>query len=300
MNEKSELSKIALIKLFILVSACAIAYWPEMAPVIRAVPFSSELAHTAVFPIAAILLVYLRFNILKQNFASGSAWGVVFLSFGILLYSLCIWPFTFGYARQIAIIPSLAGIILMCCGWRFLKCCVPLLFILWLAIPIGPRLYANLSIYPETLTIDVTAKTLNLLPGTDVTVAGNDLLFKHYSAIGAIALGESIRGARLFFASTLIGLFVIFCEVRTKWRIVGAIALSVPVIFLSNFLRLLTESLITIYGGVRVESSLPRDIATALSLLIAYALFASIVYGNWNLYTEEQPVDNPQESKYAD
>jgi exosortase/archaeosortase family protein len=299
MNEKPEISKPAIIKLFILISLCAIAYWPEIKPLIHAAPSSSELAHTAAFPIAAILLIYLRRDSLKQSLSTGSGWGVGILASGILMYALCIWPFTFGYARQVAVIPSLAGIILACCGWRFLKASAALLLICLVAIPIGPRLYANLAMHPETVTIDATARTLNILPGNEVKAVGSDLLFKRQSASGVIALGESNRGARLFFAFALIGLFVIFCEHRSRWRVLGAIAFSIPIILLTNFVRLLTESLITIYAGIRAESSAARDISTAFSLMLVYALFVVIVYGNWNLYIEEHTENNSEEPKYA-
>ena len=283
----------ALARLTILFGLCVWMFWPEAVRIALTIPKSSEIAHALVTPVAVLLLVYLRRVALVENLTKGSAWGIVGLAGGLTMYAGTTWPFNYGYARDIAIIPVLAGVVLVTCGWRVLKLSLPMLLLVLLSVPIPSRLYATLIIRPETYTIAATATTLDQLPGIDTSVKGTDLLFSSEQSSGVIALGESNRGARLLLAFAAVGVFVAFSRIRSPWRIVVAAAAAAPIVLFCNFFRLLCWGLAVIYTGVSPTSALPRNVSAVCSLFASYVLFAFVCAFGFNLFID---ADEKQEN----
>lgn len=230
---------ISLIKLTILLGLSFWLFWSLITAIARSSLNSSEMAHALVVPVAIVLLVYSRRGKFVECPMQPTAWGILFLLGGIGLYAVTTWPFNYGYARDLAVLPVLAGIILIAFGWRFLKLSLPMLLLVILAIPVGSRLYASLVIRPETMTISVTAKLLDLLPGIQTWIKGTDLFFSAGDSSGIVALGETNRGSRLLLTFAAIGVFIAFSRIRSTWRLVGIAAAAVPIVFLGNFLRFL-------------------------------------------------------------
>lgn len=271
-------------KLVILLGLSVWAFWPELTMIVSTLPRSSELAHAAVAPVAILLLIYQRRRALIENLTKGSLFGVVVLIAGIGLYAVATWPFSYGYVRNIAMIPVFAAVILAACGWRVLKLSVPMLLLLLLSIPIGPRLYASLIIRPETYTIAATATALDWLPGINTWVEGVDVFFSSAQNVGAVALGESNRGARLLLALALVGVFVTFSQIRSLGRLVTVAIAAAPIVLFCNFLRFFCWGLIATYSQLGPASALPRNIAVVCSLFAAYVLFVIVCSFKLNLF----------------
>ncbi|MCK4753306.1 MAG: exosortase/archaeosortase family protein [Planctomycetes bacterium] len=276
----------AITKLVILFGLCLWLFWPEVTKMIASVSVYSEKAHILVVPVAIMLLIFLRRHALTKNLTDGSMWGLVILVVGLAMYAAVIWPFEFGYAHYVAIIPVLAGAILVACGWRILKLSLPMLLLLLISFPLGSRIYARLIIRPETYTIKATATALNLLPSVDTYVKGVDLIFTSKENSGVVGLGESNRGARLLFASVGIGVFVVFSQIRSFRRIIVAAMAAIPIVLFCNFLRLLCWGLIVTCTKVEPTSLIPRNIATLCSLLVLYSLFVFVCNFRFNLFVE--------------
>lgn len=277
---------ITLAKLLILFGLTIWLFWPELADLLSQLSRSSETAHVYAAPVAILMLLYCHQKAFLENLTEGSFWGVVLLAIGIAVYAATTWPFTFGYARHMAIIPVLAGSILVVCGWRVLILSLPILILIILSIPLGTRLYATLALRPEKYTIAITAALLDQLPGIETMVKGVDLSFVSDKISGVIALAESNRGARLFLSLAVIGVFIIFSQNRSPWRLAAALIAFVPVLLLCNLLRFLCWGLLMIYTGVGPTSSLPRNVSTICSLFVAYGLFTLVCAFKLDLFTE--------------
>lgn len=274
------------IRLAILLVLAVWAFWHEMASMVSASYRTSEMAHALVAPLAILLLIYLRRRDLANSMTKGSTWGILLLLIGAAQYAAATWPFSYGYIRDVAVIPVLAGLVLVTCGWRVLKLSIPMLILVALSVPIGSRLWATLIIRPETYTISATAKTLDTLPGVDTSISGTDMFFSGKHGSGAIALGESNRGARLLLASVALGVFVVFSRVRSPGRVIFAAAATIPIVLACNFIRLTCWGLIVIYTGLGPPSTLPRSLSAVSSLVVAYILFALICAVKLNFFVD--------------
>ncbi len=237
----------------------------------------SEAAHALAAPVLIGLLIYRRWDLLVRNLRPGSLWGLVLIGIALVMFAVFTWPFFIGYPRQAAIVPAVAGFVLVVGGWRVLKLSVPMLVILLLAVPIGWRQYAFLIVIPETQTFFVTEAALNLLPGVLVTMDGPDIYFTRGAENGTIALGDPHRGASLFLAMAMIGAFVTYASIRPLWQFVVVAIFAGPILLLCNFLRLCAHGVITIYGGFEPLSAFPRLAAGLFALVLAYLMFTAVL-----------------------
>jgi exosortase/archaeosortase family protein len=213
-------------------------------------------------------------------------WGFAIIIAGLVIYAGAVWPLSFGYMRNMAMVPVFAGIVLITCGWRFLKLSSPMLLLLILSIPFSSGLNVRLKMRPETYTIAMTARVLDQLPGTNTSIEGKDLFLSSNRGSGVIALGQSQRGVRLLFAYSMIGVFVVFSKIRTRWRILIALIAAIPIALFCNLLRFISWGLVIIYTRAEPLNALPRNISAFLSLFAAYGLFLFVCNARINLFVE--------------
>jgi len=281
-----------LTRLFILVVLWLWAFWPHVAKIFEKAYHSSETAHALVIPIAAALLIYLRRKAFLNAFGKGSIWGLFLLAAGLIMFGAAMWPFTFAYAQDVAVVVILSGMVLVTCGWKFFFVSMPVILLVLASIPFGPGIYTRLIIRPETYTIAACARLLDLLPGVDTTIQGIDIIFSRNDFSGVIALGESYRGVRLVQPFIAFGILVVFSQARTLLRLLVIFLLALPLVFFCNFLRFLCWSLVVIYGRIGIVSSVPRCISAVVSLVIFYGLLLLICNAKINLFIEEDEKGN--------
>jgi Transmembrane exosortase (Exosortase_EpsH) len=279
------------LQILILLALSVWVFWYEVVFMYRLVRDSSDMAHVAAMPVAILLLILIRKKELRQSITKGSAWGIGTILFGLVFYAMATWPFSYGYARDLAVIPVWAGIIWVCGGRKLLKRSLPIVLLVFLSIPLGSRLYAGLIIRPETYTIAATTKCVDVLPGIEASMHGTDMFFTAENTEGAIALGESNRGARLLLCYATLGVFVVFSQIRSWKRIIVLTFLAPVVVFFCNFLRLVCWALVLIITKVGPVNPWPKYMAAILSLSACYGIFVWISNLKLNLFVEEKPED---------
>ncbi len=275
-------------KMVVLLGLAIWVFWTQVSHIIIQAPRSSETAYTVVTPLAVLLLAWLRRKEIANNLNQGSYGGILLILSGLFLFAAATWPFNYGFARDISIIPVVAGIVWAVGGGKVLKPSLPMIFLLLLAIPIGSRIYAALIIRPETYTISATAKALDALPEIETSVVGTDLIYTTGEKTGQIAVGESNRGARLLQTYLAIGIFVLFSRIRPWWRILFVVVLSLPMVLFCNFFRLFIWGVVVIYSQVPPLSGLPRNLSAVVALLLCYLLFAFFSSFKLHLFVAEE------------
>ena len=292
--------RITILKLAALLLLVLWMFWPEIHTMARKPLRNSEFAHLLAVTPVALLLLYFRRRPLRQALNRGSAWGIVFLLFGVLMYFCAHWPFSFGYARYVAMIPVLIGVVWVICGWRVLKLCFPIFALVFVSLPVGARIYASLTFRIEAQTITVAASCLDQLPGVETEIKGVDIVYSGDHGTGVVALGESHRAARLFLSFAVVGIFVVFSRIRSLPRLLILALAAVPIVIVCNLCRFLCWALVTIYLTPSPLSAAPRNISTIFSFILVYALCVLFAAARFRLFVEESDDPSaPQEPNRA-
>ncbi|MBN1845630.1 MAG: archaeosortase/exosortase family protein, partial [Sedimentisphaerales bacterium] len=173
-----------LLQIAILFGLSVCVFWPEMKLRYPRVSESSDMAHVAALPLAMLLLALLRKSSLQQGIGKNSAWGIGLVLLGLAFHALATWPFSYGYARDLAVLPVWSGIVWVCGGRTLWRRTLPLVLLVFLAVPVGSRVYARLIIRPETYTIAATTKCVEVLPGVQASMHGTDIWYSSRNAEG--------------------------------------------------------------------------------------------------------------------
>ncbi len=277
----------AVLKLAVLLLLFIWAFHSELRTIVGST-FGGDGILAVAAPLAVACLFVLLRSILSQSLAGGSFLGVLLAMAGVFWYAVFTWPYDYAFLRLVALPGILGGCILVAAGKSTLKHVMPFLLLLLLCVPLGGRAYAALIVKPETLTLQMAASALGFFPNLQVSLSGSDLIYQHGEAAGAIALGESNRGMMMLSAYALIGVFVVFSQVRPFWQIAVAVLAGGPIVLAANFARVMTWGLVTVYGGCNPVSEVPRNVAGMVSLLSAYVMF-----GAWCLILSWLVMDEP-------
>jgi len=263
--------RVPIARFLVLFGLTIILFWPEIISIFHISVFQSDYIHILFIPFIILAFAFLHRNALLSSIRlAGNGSGLILVLAGTLLYALASWPFSFGLLRQLAMLPVLAGIVLLSFGYKFLIRTSPVFLLLILAVPLGSRLYARLIIFPETYTIRITAETLNLLPGIDTEIQGNDLILIRGSHKQVVGLGESNRAARLFYLYGVLGIFVIYSQNISFSRKTIALCFLGPLILLGNLVRFEIWSIILAFGNYEPTNLFPKTASAFCAIGFCY------------------------------
>lgn len=286
---RESLPRQAALRCLVLVGLWGWLFWPDLGRMWTTGLSDKEWAHTLVCPLAVALLVLRRRDVLAASATRGSAMGIVVVLLGLLAYGACTWPFTYGYLRDLAPTVVLAGVILVAAGWGVLKRCLPVLLLIVVSTPLGPRSYASLTLPIDRGTLALTTHLLDTLPDVSLQLVGESLTFTHAGSTGSIAAGEFHPGCSLLLVPLVIGLLVFFSRVRPWWQVLLVAIAAGPILLLCNILRLLIQAVLTIYLQPDPTARSPQYVSALIVIAAGYALFSLACRVAEGLLLEELP-----------
>ncbi|MCB9850180.1 MAG: archaeosortase/exosortase family protein [Phycisphaerales bacterium] len=272
-----------IVQAIILTVLCACTFRSEFYKITEQATTMAEAGHTLALPVMVALLVFARRDAIRKDIRRGSAWGPLLVAVAVLGYAATTWPFYFGYARRLQFVVAAAGILLTVGGWRVLWRCAPIVIIVFVAMPIGWNSFSTFVIRPETITLDIAAKSLSLLPSVFVELHGSDLHYHSSFTDGIIALGDPHRGVVIPFAYLTILIFVTYSRVRPLWQIFALGVLMFPMVLVANLSRLLLHGVLTIYGQAAPLDAWPRNVSMAAAMVLAYLIMVLCAFVLENL-----------------
>lgn len=245
-----------------------------------------------VVPLIAGALVYRERQKLKAQSLQGSWWGALIFLFSILVYWMG-YKVDTGYLGFAAIQLSLAGLILLMAGRRWMR----ILFLAWIFMlfawplfPLDNMVAARLKIP----TAQIGAKLVSLI-GVDVVREGSTLQSAADFAAGikqgekfTLDVSESCSGMRSLYALIMVSVLYGFLALnRTSSRLILALS-AIPLAVAGNVVRLLLLTLGALLMGQ--ETAVGNFVnghqeESFFHLLAGYIVFAVALVGMFALAT---------------
>lgn len=232
-----------------LVSAFLWSYWPTLMDLSRVWRVSDEYSAGLLVPFLAIYVLWSRREEIatvpiRPALLSGAA---VFLlaqiGRGLGLY------FMYRSAERLSLVLSLAAIVVLIFGWRFLKKLSPIMLFLLLMLPWPNRVQGAVALPLQGYATNSAVWCLELA-GYEVVQDGNIIRIGDTS----VAVAEACNGLRMITAFFVISGLVVLLAKRAWWEKLIVLLSSLPIALLCNTIRLtITAMFFTVLEGENWE-----------------------------------------------
>jgi exosortase len=218
-------------------------------------------SHGYLVPLFSAYLLWTRRD--RAAWGAPSLWGLALIAFGVGMCLAGRYLFFF-WLNQIALLPLVAGAVLMLAGWPALRWATPAIAFLAFMIPLPYRLQVSLAVPLQRIGTTASVyglQTLGLAPYAD----GNVIVLKGMR----LGVEEACSG---------LGMLVVFFAIATAFALISrrpwpdrvfAVLSAIPIAVLCNIIRITVTGVLYVLAGKRLGDLVFHDLAGWLMMLLA-------------------------------
>ncbi len=229
-----------------------------------------DYSHGLLVPVFAAILIWLRRDIGRDEVDQGAVWPILCGLGLISLGAVVTWVGIYCHIitlEAVAIIPSFAGVVLCCGGWRGARIAWPAVLFLVFMIPL-PRIMGILL--ADNLQYIATRCSTYLMQALGMpAVSEGSIIYLSNSALG---VAEACSGIRMLMSFFAIATAVCLLSKRSLWE-KGVIWLSAPMIaVVVNVLRITAVGVAHEFGNQQLANQILHDFAGWLMMPMGLSL----------------------------
>ncbi len=260
------------------------AHWPAMEEMAQRWARDPQYSHGYLVPFFALILLWLRRQGLAGISLRPTAWGFPLLAAGIAL-QLAGAYFYFSWLEAVALLPCLAGAVLLVGGFGALRWAWPAIGFLAFMIPLPYRLEVALAGPLQRMAVLASTFFLQTL-GLPALADGNVILLSEVE-IGVVEACSGLRMLVVFFAlSTALALIIR----RPLWEKTLLVASAVPIALIVNVIRITATGVLHDQVNSEVANAFFHDFAGWLMMPLALGMLWVELQVLRRLFLEPSPV----------
>ena len=219
-------------------------------------------------------------------------WSLAITIFGIALYVYGIYPGQNDYVKDLGMVVTLFGIVLMMCGWEIMRIAwFPIVFLIcglpwpglvysWVAGPLQ-QLAANTAV----MVLKVTGVNANS-SGTKIIMYGNGL-----GPPRMLNVAEACAGMRSLMTFITVAAAIGFLSARAMWQKITITASAVPIAIFCNVMRVSGQGLLDHYVSPKLSESFAHQFVGMIMLVPAFflILFVGVLLDQVFIEEEDEP-----------
>ncbi|MBM4026870.1 MAG: exosortase [Planctomycetes bacterium] len=217
----------------IVLAAFLWSFWPTFADLWDVWHRSDEYSSGLLVPFLAGYVLWLRRRELQPTAIRPALW----FGLGAFLVAQAVrgagTGFYYSSAERVSIVLTLAALVLLVLGWRYLVKVASILLFLCLMLPWPHRIQSAVTLPLQRWSTTAAVFCLELA-GYDIRQDGNVIHIGHAS----VAVAEACNGLRMITAFFVISGLVALLVKRAWWEKLILLGSSLPIAFLCNTLRL--------------------------------------------------------------
>ncbi|MFA5864095.1 MAG: exosortase/archaeosortase family protein [Phycisphaerae bacterium] len=270
-------------------------YWGELRYMVDNWINNANWSHGFIIPVFSLYFLHQR---REQLYKAGRQFdwfnwvGLVMVVLSILMFLVSIYPLKMGYPKLIALLMTLFGVVLFCCGWRVIRVTwLPILF-LFFAMPIPARWYESLTMQPRIWASQVSVVVLGLIPQMEVTANGVIIEGFYKGQSFNLSVAEACAGMRLMMAFLALGVAMAYLSDRPFWHRIILVVSTLPIALFCNFTRVVITGLLYVLVSPIFAKGGFHTTLGLLMLPVAFFMYW-VIAGILNRVYEEVEVQEP-------
>ena len=249
-------------------AACLLwSYWPTLADLRGFWRRNDDYSAGQLVPLVALYFVWRQRAYLWSQPAQPSPWGFGLLGLAELLRLGAVY-YGFGSLERLALVVSVAGVVLLAAGWRVFRRLRWVLAFLVLMLPLPARVHEAIALPLQHLATNLAAVTLELL-GFFVVREGHVLRLDAQTTVGVT---EACSGLRMLTAFVFVSAVLAFLIHRPAWQKALLVASSIPIAVLCNTVRSAVTAVFVYYAHNPDLSETFHDLAGLAMMPLAILL----------------------------
>ncbi len=261
---------------------------PNLGSLVSAWVNDEDWSHGPLIPLFSAYLVYLRWDQIRRCPVTYTSVGLVVLVVGLGLY---VWTLSglllFGYARSMAMMVCLLGVVIFLCGLPVVRHVGLPWAYLFFALPLPGSVYFRLTDPLRRMAASVVEVVLRGMPGLSIERVGSNLEYAYRGVTGVIGVADACSGMRSTVTLCALGVAVAFMTERPLWQRLVLIGVCVPIATFCNFIRVTTTSWLYIFVDPKYASGMYHKMLGLLVILIAFGIFSGIGWILDHLFVED-------------
>lgn len=221
---------------------------------------------------------------------SSAAWfGFYLMIWGMVLFAWAIWPGRNDFLKDLGMVVTLFGVVLMLCGWAVMRIAwFPVAFLV-AAIPWPELFYSRVALPLQKGAASAAVATLQVT-GVDAERVGTIIRIKHRDgAERQLNVAEACAGLKSLMTFIAIGAMIGFVSTssRQMWQRVLITLSAIPIAIFANMFRVAGQGLLDHYVSQKLSESFAHQFAGVVMLAPAMLLMLLVAWVVDRMVVEE-------------
>lgn len=253
---------------------------------------SEDWSHGFIIPFFSLYYLYIRRDLMPVGLADRSLLprlaGAALLIVAYLIYV----RFTVAriyYPKDVALVMSIMGVILMVCGWPIARWSWFAVAFLMFAMPLPDNIYEQLTTPLQQIAARVSAGVLAIVPDMTTEASGTVVDYSYRGRTGTLDVERACSGMRLLMTMTALGIAMTFVNERPLWQRLVMILICVPIAVFCNIIRVTTTGFFVVFGRSDLAQGTAHTLLGLMMLAVAFSLYGATSYVLNHLFIDSQP-----------
>ncbi len=275
-----------------------VLFWHVLVRLVTKWQSSEDWSHGFIIPFFSMYYLYIRRDSLPAALTDRSLLprlaGAALLILAYLLYIRATVA-RIDYPKNVALVMSIMGIVLMVCGWPIARWGWFAIAFLMFAMPLPDNAYGQLTSPLQQVAARVSAGVLATVPDMTTEASGTVVEYVYQGRSGTLDVERACSGMRLLMTMTALGVAMTFVNERPLWQRLLMILICIPIAVFCNIIRVTTTGFFVVFGRQDLAQGTPHMLLGLMMLAVAFSLYGATSYILNHLFVEGQP--EPGEEK---
>ena len=214
-------------------------------------------------------------------------WGIAITVVGLLIFALGIEPWKNDWIKDVGMIITLFGVVVLLCGWQVMKIAwFPIVF-LFCGLPWPGLVYSKIAGPLQHLAAEVGVGVLNLCGAAATQVGTKIVIERPLPPSRILNVAEACAGLRSLMTFISVAATVAFLSSRPMWQKIIIALSAIPIAIFCNVMRVAGQGLLDHYASERWSESFAHQFVGLVLLVPAFFLILLVGWLLDHIFIEE-------------